>query len=498
MKKIVLLFIFVLYCFVGYGQSSGQGIVRTAYSLDDVIALAQENSPSAKIATHNFRAKYWDFRSYKAQFLPSLNVNANLGNYNRSISKVQNSEDGKYNYVSNNSLSNSLKLSVDQNIGLTGGKISLYSHLDRLDEFSPHDNHHYNSEPISISYLQPIGGYNRFKWDRKIKPKEYEKAKREYLKDMEDLTIQAVIYFFDLAIEQNKYKNSCANYDNTQKMYDIAQKRYEIGAITKNELLQLKVRLLNEGLTINDSQLQLQVNTFKLKSFLGMGADAKIDLVLPDIKNGVILDYQQVLKNSYEYSSFMLEQEVKMLNADSGIAEAKGNKGLKADLRLTFGLSQDDPDLGAVYKNLKDQEITGLSLSMPILDWGLGKGGVMMAKSMKEVIATQVEQAMIDHEQNVFLNVLKFNNQKEQCSISKEVNDITKERYGLTLMSFKNSSISVTDMNMAQSEKDNAENRYISDLKNYWIYYFTVRKLSMYDYITNTNISTEFDKIIGE
>ena len=38
-------------------------------SLDDVIYLAKEQSPDALIAKHRFRSSYWEFRSFKADYL---------------------------------------------------------------------------------------------------------------------------------------------------------------------------------------------------------------------------------------------------------------------------------------------------------------------------------------------------------------------------------------------------------------------------------------------
>lgn len=63
---------------------------------------------------------------------------------------------------------------------------------------------------------------------------------------------------------------------------------------------------------------------------------------------------------------------------------------------------------------------------------------------------------------------------------------------------FVNGTATVTDLNTAQSEKDEAAQRYINELSKYWNYYYTLRQLTLYDFISRTNISAEFDKIIGD
>ncbi|MGN0234424.1 MAG: hypothetical protein ACI4B5_08395 [Bacteroidaceae bacterium] len=138
-------------------------------SLGNAIQIAQENSLDAKSARFSFQASYWTYRSFKAELLPSVNLSGWLMNYNRSLVETRNYDDGHLSYVSNNTLSNSLTLSVDQQIAATGGRVSLQSYLYRLDQFS-YKEHTYNSQPLRISYTQPLRSFNSLKWQKKTAP----------------------------------------------------------------------------------------------------------------------------------------------------------------------------------------------------------------------------------------------------------------------------------------------------------------------------------------
>src|SRR5450631_2852151 len=50
----------------------GQDIKKLTF--DEVIKLSEEQSPNALMAKHRFRASYWQYRSYQAQYLPSLTL----------------------------------------------------------------------------------------------------------------------------------------------------------------------------------------------------------------------------------------------------------------------------------------------------------------------------------------------------------------------------------------------------------------------------------------
>jgi outer membrane protein TolC len=235
---------------------------------------------------------------------------------------------------------------------------------------------------------------------------------------------------------------------------------------------------------------------FRLRSYLGLAQSVQFDLELPDMETNIHLDYEQVLSLSYQNGTLQLGQELRSIDAERAIAEAKANRGIQANLRATFGLSQNGGTLNRAYNNPRDREVTGLSLSLPIMDWGMGRGRVRMAQSRADVVAAQVDQAFKDHEQDVLINVLQFNNQVYQCGLSKRADEIAQERYQICLDKFANATLSVTELNMAQSEKDNAARRHISDLRSYWSYYFEIRRMCLYDFMTDKDISIEFDKLV--
>lgn len=466
---------------------------RLRMTLEEAISTAREQSPAAMIAKYNFLAGYWRYRTYKAKFLPSLNLNATLGSYSRYLAKLQDAETGKFNYVENNNMSNSLSLSVDQNIGLTGGTLSLTSSLNRLDQFAPYDNLTYNSTPVSLVYSQPINGYNSFRWEKMIEPKQYERIQKVYLESMESINIEAADRFFSVLSAQKNLEMAEKNYAATQLSVSIAEKRYEIGSITNNELLQLKMSLYNAQLGINDGKMNFESEMLKLRSFLGYNESVIIELIMPEMGPEIQLDYSDVLDRALRNSSANLSNELDMLAARQEVAEAKSNAGLNAKLFAQFGVNQKGEKLADTYRNPMDQEIVGLSLSLPILDWGLGRGKIKLAKSREELAKTQIEQTESEYRQEILIKVMQFNNQNMQCSISARNDSIAKLRYDITMERFKNGSISVTELNTAQTEKDNAVKRYISDLNNYWKYFYSIRKISLYDYFNKKEIATDFN-----
>lgn len=491
----VLSFMIVFCSVFGNNRAYSQQKHKLTMTLEEVTETAKEQSQAAMLAKHNFLINYWQFRSYKATLLPSLNLNASLGQYNRSLMALRNSETGEYNYVSNNNLTNSLSLSIDQNVALTGGRVSLITSLNRLDQFSPINNVLYNSQPVKINYSQPIKAYNALKWDKIVEPKHYERAKRNYMETMEQINISAVNLFFNVLSARINLEMAQKDLESSDLSLKIAQERYEIGTVTKNDVLSLNHRFLNAQLDISDKQLALEMSMLNLRTFLGFNDNVDIELVIPESIPDLQIDYQEVYSRSIENTAYMLGNEISLLNAEQEVARAKSTSGLQANFFAIFGLTQRGDSFSGAYKNPMDQEILGISLSLPILDWGMGKGKVKLAQSREEVVKTQVEQSIAEYRQNILIKVMQFNKLNVQCNISLQADSIAKLSYDIANERFKNGTITVLELNTAQNNMRSSASRYINDLGDFWQNYFTIRKLSLYDYIKGKEVTLNLDKL---
>lgn len=476
--------------------TNAQDAVTRVLSMSDVIRLAQENSVSGMTYRNMYLSNYWSYRSYKAEYLPSLSFSASLMNFNRSLVALQDYNTGTFSYRTNYNLSNSGRLSLSQNIAATGGSLQLYSEMRRLDQYQPSHQTTFYVQPINLNYIQPLWGFNSLKWNKKIEPNRYEVAKREYLENMEQVTLTASEYFWSYASARVSYDMALQNFSKSKRLYEMAKTRFAMGIITKDNLLQLELKVLNDSLSIGSQDVSFRSARNRLCSFIGYKEDTDISLNIlysvPDIE----LSYDDVLDKSLNNSSFSLSQLISKLEAEQSVDQAESQRGVTASLNATFGLSNNNDAFSAAFNNLQDQEIVGMSISIPIMDWGQSEGRVKMARAQAETRKLGLEQSMQDYKQDLLVKVMQFNNQRTQCEISKRAADIADESYQLALENFGNGSLSVTDLNSLQNERDNARQTYVNNVSSYWSYYFTIRGLTLFDYVSNTNISTEFDNLI--
>lgn len=457
--------------------------------------MAKDQSPKAIQAKHTFRASYWEYRSYRAELLPNLILKGSLPDYRRNLKTIEDTE-GKH-VIEENANQMAANLYLQQNIGLTGGTFRINTSMNRTDEFGKRDTSYYISSPIiNIGYSQPLFGFNALKWKKKIEPLKYEEAKRTYLQEMENISMQASRLFFDMIMAQQNLKTAKLNYANTDTLYKIAKGRYNIGTIAENELLQMELSFLNAGSAVNEAEVDLQLKKLRLKSFLGLNDLYDLELIIPENIPDMELRFDEVLALAKENNPLIIQYQRQLIEADQNVAQTRAQRGLSAQLDVNYGLNQSAASISKVYKDPREQQNVSIDLTIPILDWGKGRGQVKMAQSRREVVRATVEQALIDFEQEMFLIVMQFNRQDDQVKISEKADLISQNRYNVTKERFLIGKIDVLDLNVAQSERDQAKTKYINTLGNFWQYYFNMRKLTLYDFEKNAPIGIEFEELV--
>ena len=483
MKKALL-----IAAFLGVVKVSAQE-ETLSLTLSQAIEIAQENSPDAEAARHTYRAAYWNYRFYQANYLPSVTLTSSPY-FNKQISKIT-QNDGTNIFAKQNQLGVDMELKINQNIPFTGGSLFVKSNALRMDELE-NDITAYNTQPVVIGYEQALFGYNSLKWDRRIEPVRFREARKTYNETLELVASQASNYFFALATAQTNLDIASSNYASADTLYRYAEGRYNIGTITENEMLQLEINKLTEETNMMNARIEVEDQMQVLRSFLGINREVNLR-VIPD---GEVPSFEiplaDALKMAMENSPKPDTYERIKLQSQSNLASAKANAGLKADLYVQFGLSQTDDKLTDSYRNPMNQQYASIGISLPILDWGRGKGRIRVAKSQLDLVNTQAEQGMKDFELNVIRMVRQFNLQSQYVEVAKKTARTADRRYEVAKRLYILGKSTILDLNASITEKDAARRSYISALKSYWSLYYGLRSMTGFDFERNMKIEENY------
>ena len=469
-------------------QGKARTLLADTLTLDmkETIELAHRQSPLAQSARNTFLAAYWQYRYYRADYLPSVTITSSPY-VNRQINKITQS-DGTDIFIKQDQFGADLSLKINQKITFTGGSLFVMSSLNRLDELQ-NKTTAYSTQPLIVGYEQTLFGYNSLKWNKRIEPIRYREAKKKYVETLELLSAKACSYFFSLMLAQNNLEMAQRNFASADTLFQMAKGRYSIGTITENEMLQLEINRLNEETNVMDAQIQIKEMMQSFRSFLSLSQTTEIKLLLPEEVPQFEVPLDKALELAHENSPDIDYYQLTRKEGESSLAMAKANVGLRADLYVKLGLSQTGRDINQAYHNLMDQQYASVSVSLPLLDWGRGKGRVKVAKSQLELINTNVEQGMDDFNQNVQKTVLQFNMQARRVQIAMLTDKRAEQRHMVASRLYVMGRSSILDLNAAISEKNNARRNYINTISMYWQLYYALRSMTGYDFLKGEAIS---------
>lgn len=482
-KKYINVFYYILFYLLFFAFP----LKAQSYTMEQVIKYAQENSPEALKIQTSKENEYWQWRTYKSEYKPQLLVNATMPAYQKnSVAVTQ--DDGSVVYRTTNQSIAYSALSLEQNIGLTGGKIFLSTDLSRLDDFNQNTNS-YSGSPFYIGIEQPLFAFNELKWMNRIEPLKYQESLKEYIEGNENIAYNTVVRYFNLLISQISYQIASTNKANADTIYKIGQERYSIGRISKNELLQLKFGVISSQKSMANAELSIKTSMWELGSYTGLNITGDQQLSLPDEVYAFKIDGKIAVLKALENSNRSIEFKRNILEARRDAEQAKRESRFQASLSLSYGQTNIAPHITGIYDDPQALQTLNVGLSVPILNWGRSKAKREKAMANLKLVEYTMQQTEINYKQEVLTEIENFNMLQEFINYTAEADKTAEERYQIAMLRYMANDISLTEYNIALEQKDQAKKEFITALRDYWLAYYFIRLLTLYDFQNNVSLT---------
>lgn len=481
MKKSLLATLLLISPLLFFGQSK-------KITLNEAIEIAQKKSPDYETNLNKNQASYWRFKNYKASFLPQFELRATLPEFSNSIQRITN-DNGEFIFVNQNQSRIDGNLSLSQNIPYTGGTLSVNSRLEKVDLYGDNRYTGYSIIPFSLSYTQNSLFYNPFKWDKKIEPLIYEESKRDFIETMEQISINTSQRYFNLLNAQAQFKIAENNLSNQDTLFQIAKGRFRMGKIAENDLLQMELALLNSKNRVTSITISLKKASQDFARYLEFNTE-NIELSVPENLSMFSVDVEKALQEAQSNRKAIVEFRRRRLQSEKELANVKGSNKLTIGLNANFGISQRGEVFDQLFNNFNEQQYLSLTVGIPIFDWGVSKSRRKMAEANLDLLKNNLEQEKQAFEQEIYLHVLNWSSQRDFLLTSEKAKEIGIKRYEITKKRYILGKITITDLNLAQEEKDRAVVAYLNSLQKFWVDYYTLRRLTLYDFLADRKIAT--------
>ncbi len=462
---------------------------RVTLDLDRTVRLATDSSLAVQKYQSVYDASRYKYLSWQASRKPQFSLESTPIMYQRYMTQRYLSAEDLDVYRQQRMFYSQAGIYATQTMESWGGEFYGSTQLGFLRTFGDDDKTQYMSVPIKVGYKQDLLFFNPLKWNRQIEPMKLTLAEKTLAYGIETISEEAVGKFFTLALAQEQLRMAEEYLASCDTIYSIAERRFRIASISKAELSILELEKTNARTTLANARISRSRAAQDLATYLGMERSTNIELIIPAVMQNLHVDAKEAIQHARENNPQYLSSREAVTEARRDAERARIEKNFSMSLDASIGLNQVADRFADAYRHLLSQDMATITLSVPLKDWGKRKNAYLAARSTVEATERAEQEAARDTELDVALTVADFNERQDIVETARQALTIAEDAYAQTLQRFIKAQADAYSLSIAQSHWQTARQNQIASLQNYWLAYYHLRRLTLYDYQHHQPIS---------
>ena len=454
-------------------------------SLDESIEIAMEKSYSMLRLGEDVKIAEYNLKAVTSRLKTNINMTISAPQYNETIESWNDTTGITYYYPIKN-LSYGSTLTINQPLP-TDGNIFIRNSLSSGDNIS--SNYRSSRLQSRIGFEQPINSfyaYNSIKATLKRANLDYERSNKQFKREELNLVYQVSNAYYNLLSLQESMEIAALDLERQQDAYEISKNKYAAGLIREVDALQMEIDLAESQNNYDIAIYNVESSKNSFKELLGLDLDDNISLSSELDYQIVIIDPDKAVELALKNRLEVREQEIQIELQKLNIKQQKSNSMIKGSINAYFekaGINQQS-DIGFLesiensYQNLIDRDASygvGLTVTIPILDWGQNKAMVRAAESRliqsnyrKEEVEREIEREVKNLIASISSNLKRLQLLEKNVAVAEKSFEITRQRY---------SDGDIDSQNLAL-ERNRLNNAYTSHLRAYINYQLSLADLT--------------------
>jgi outer membrane protein len=463
-----------------------QAMFSQALTLDQSMAIAEENSPSIKRTRLNLIRNQENLNAQNASLKSNFSLTLNPLSYTQ----------GRYfnqliGWNTEKNLQSFGNFTVSQPIVLTDARISLtnrFGYYNLFSEFTDVTTKGFSNN-LSINLEQPLFTYNRTKLSLRELELALENSQLNYAIQLLSLERQVAQAFYYVYQQQQSLDISLQAYENMQKSYEVSKNKVDAGISPREEMFQAELNLSTTRSDYENKMVSLENAKDDFKMLIGMSLYEDV-IVLTNIEvDTVQVDIAFAIDQGLENRMELRQRNIEIESTQFDLIQTKSLNEFRGSLGLSFGLFGDNEKFRDVYSNPTNNETVALSLSVPLWDWGERKSRIKAAEAVIETANISLDEEknnIILGVRRVYRNLLNLRNQIEIARQSVINAQLT---YDLNLEKYRNGDLTGMDLNLIQNQLSEKQLNYTNSLISYKLELLNLKIQTLYDFERKQQVS---------
>lgn len=452
-------------------------------TLERTLEIAFEHSPTLVQSRISLEQQQLNLKAQQASLKSQFSLNVNPFNYSRR--NMYDNFNSKWYAIEN--MSSSASLGIYQPIKWTDGSIGLYNDVswqNASNRTSGGKDISYNHN-LSLRIEQPLFTYNRTKMQLRELELSLENAQLHFAIQQLNIEKNVTTTFYSVYQSQKDLQIARDEVDNQRRNASIISNKAEAGLVPREELYQAEVNLAKAEASLNSRLIDLEDAKDRFKLSIGMPLDQ--DFVL--LPNTVILPVKVNTDEAVHYGLTrrmeIRQQQITVEKDMFGLIRAKSENEFKGNVTARIGLDALGGKIRGMYDNPTDNEEIGISLTIPIFDWGAKRARVKSTQ-----LGIEATQLNFDEEQKtIALDIRQICRRLpvllSQVDIQKKSVENAERTYTIQSEKYRNGNLSGMELQQYQSQLTQAQQAYTNAIISYKLELLNLKIQTLWDFENN-------------
>ncbi len=461
-------------------------------TMDRSLETAVENSPEMKQTELMLVQSQELLNAQRARLKSQFSMTLNPFEYEKTNRFDQQTSE----WYLNESTSSGGTFAINQRILPTDGEITLvnrFSYDYSLTESA------YAVDPVSktfnnrlyLQFTQPIFTYNRTRMELERVQLDYESSLLRYLLMKLSLERNVAEQFFAVYSNQDRLVIAREELKNNQKSYEIISNKVEGGLLALEELYQAEVNLATSKSNVYSSELTHQNSLDQFKVLIGLPLDTDIMIAAEIRADTVAVDQEMAIAHALENRMELREREIDIENSNFNLVQAKATNEFAGSVSASFGVTSNDELFTQLFETPTNTPSIGLTLSIPIFDWGERKSEIKAAQASLQNSQLDYQIESRDIKVNIRSIVRNLKNLENQIQVQEVTVVNAQLAYDINLERYRNGDLTSLDLGIYQSQLSEAKMSRTNAIIDYKIELLNLKIQTLYDFENQSPIIPE-------
>lgn len=446
-------------------QLNGQQMITMDMAMD----IAAENSPDLKQSRLSLEFNQEKLNAQRARLKSQFALSLSPFQYQKNNRFDEQTSE----WFLNENAYSSGTLSINQRILPTDGILSVrntfsydYNKTESslaLDPISRTFNNNF-----SVALTQPIFTYNRTKMELEDLELNYELALLRYLIQKLNMEKNVAQEFYNVYSQQMRLDIAREELENNKGSYETIKNKVDGGLMAREELYQAEVNLATSRSNVYNAEITLENVMDRFKVLIGMPVRDTIVVLARVEADSISVDGNEATELALKNRMELREREIDIEKSMFSIIQAKSTNEFSGSITASYGITSQDEEIGLLFDRSARTPTVGLTLEIPLYDWGERKAEIRAAEANFESAEIDMQKELIDIEVNIRSIVRNLTNLENQIDIQRKTVENAQLTYEINRERYLNGDLTSLDLGIYQdqlSEKKMALTNAIIDFK---------------------------------